>query len=101
MEDIHDEAVEYMTMSGPQVFQTIQDNEFNVVVRLLDHDVDECRSRRWSEVCINVRRIISKSNRPFTAAAFCVKLVSVVAASYFTAYDGALSNSKIMRIHLA
>jgi hypothetical protein len=35
---------------------------------------------------------------PFTAAGFCVKVVKVVAASYFTACDEAFNSSKMQRI---
>jgi hypothetical protein len=35
---------------------------------------------------------------PFTAAGFCVNVVSVVAASYFTAWDEALRRSKMQRM---
>ena len=38
---------------------------------------------------------------PFTAAEFWVKVVRVVAASYFTACEEALSSSKMQRIYLA
>jgi len=43
----------------------------------------------------------SNKTAPFTAAGFCVNVVNVVAASYFTACDEAFSNSKMQRIYRA
>ena len=41
LQNIHDEAIEDVIVLGTQSFQTVEDDELDVVVRLLDDEVDE------------------------------------------------------------
>ena len=100
LEDIHNKTIENVTMLGPEGIQAVKNNEFDVVVRLLDDEVDEAGRRSWKrrlerQRCINGNKA---TNTPFTAAEFCVNVVNVVAASYFTACDDAFNSSKMQRI---
>lgn len=43
MEDIHDDAVEDMTVLGVENFHSVEDDELDIVVGLLDDEVYETR----------------------------------------------------------
>ena len=50
---------------------------------------------------VSRKRNSVRLNSPLTAAGFCVNVVKLVAASYLTALEGALSSSEMHLIHLA
>jgi hypothetical protein len=41
LENVHDEAIEDVIVLGAEGFQAVEDDELDVVVRLLDDEVDE------------------------------------------------------------
>ena len=100
MQDIHNKTIENMAMLGPKGIQAVKNDEFDVVVRLLDDEIDEAGRRGWTRQMVRQRCINGNkaTNTPFTAAEFCVNVVNVVAASYFTACDDAFNSSKMQRI---
>lgn len=71
-------------MLGPQGFQVIKNDELDIIIRLpcLDSQFDLAGGRVYS-IVENMRLVlISRGSKPLIAAGFCVRIVSVVAASY-------------------
>lgn len=92
-----------MTMLGPKMLDPIKDNEFDVVVWFFHNEVNQAGcsgyKKKWNELIELANQV--KQNVPLTAAEAWVRDVSVVAASYLTAWEGVFNSSKMHRIQRA
>lgn len=88
-----------MTVLGPQVIQTVKNDKLDIIVGLLDDEGDEARGSSYIRDVRPAALGRFEPYEPLTAAGFCVRVVRVVAASYFTACDEAFRSSKMTRMY--
>ena len=69
----------------------IENGEFDIVVRLLNDEVDKTGRRSQTGRLLGQRCINKATTAPFTGAGFCLRVVSVTVASYFTKCDNAFN----------